>query len=57
MAANATAQAIFPASMLSCPNSGPIVLSSSNCIGAGNAPARSKIESSADSVTEKFPVI
>ncbi len=50
-------QASRPASMLSCPSSGPIVRSSRKVSSAGSAPARSSTARSVDSSTEKLPVM
>ena len=49
--------ALTPLLMESCPNSGPMVLSSSMCMGAGRAPTRSTRARSFDSSTLKRPVI
>ncbi len=56
-AANATRQAMVPASMLSCPSSGPTVRSSRKVSSAGSAPARSSTARLVDSSTEKLPVM
>ena len=53
----ATTAAIRPASMLSCPSSGPIVRSSRNLRPAGSAPARSSTASSVLASTVKLPVM
>ena len=56
-AEKATTVATLPASMLSCPSSGPMVRSSRNSSPAGKAPARSSTARLVDSSTEKLPVM
>ena len=52
-----TMAAILPASMLSCPSSGPTVRSSRKVISAGKAPARKSTARLVDSSSVKLPVM